>query len=293
MVVLSITNCPPRLRGDLSKWLMEINTGVYIGRVSARVREELWLRICENIRDGQATMIYSAANAQGYQILVHNTCWEPVDYDGITLMKRPLKQERGSSTNNLSPGFSNAAKYEKARKRTISAAKKEQKNSYVVLDLETTGLDCETDRILEIGALRVVDGLVEDKYHGFIRQDQKIPEKIIQLTGISDAVVQADGENEKEAIEKLLAFVGTNLVIGYNVKFDIGFLQKSCERQGIDNSIRKTKDVLALSRRKIEDIGNYRLDTVGQYLGLEISDRHRALNDCELVFRIYTKLNEI
>ena len=61
MVVLVLTDCPPKVRGDLSKWLFEINTGVYVGNISARVRELLWNRICENIRQGQATMVYSAA----------------------------------------------------------------------------------------------------------------------------------------------------------------------------------------------------------------------------------------
>lgn len=60
MIVLSLSNCPPKLRGDLSKWLVEINAGVYVGRVSARVRDELWQRVCENLRDGRATMVFRA-----------------------------------------------------------------------------------------------------------------------------------------------------------------------------------------------------------------------------------------
>ena len=73
MIVLTIANCPPKLRGDLSKWLLEINTGVYVGRVSARVREALWQRVCENIRDGQATMVFTANNEQHMDFYVHNT----------------------------------------------------------------------------------------------------------------------------------------------------------------------------------------------------------------------------
>ena len=58
MIVLCVTNCPPGLRGDLSKWLNEINAGVYVGRLSARVREELWDRVCIHIKNGQATRDY-------------------------------------------------------------------------------------------------------------------------------------------------------------------------------------------------------------------------------------------
>ena len=90
MIVLTLTDCPPRLRGDLSKWLCEINTGVYVGTVSARVREALWNRVCDNLKNGRATLVYTAGGEQGMTFRVHNSAWTPVDFDGITLMRRPL-----------------------------------------------------------------------------------------------------------------------------------------------------------------------------------------------------------
>lgn len=89
MTVVVLTDCPPRLRGDLSKWLLEINAGVYVGNITSRVRSELWERICENVRHGHATMVYRAANEQKMDFLIHNALWEPVDYDGIKLIRRP------------------------------------------------------------------------------------------------------------------------------------------------------------------------------------------------------------
>ena len=85
-----MTDCPPRLRGDLSKWLQEVNTGVYVGNVSARVRDALWERVCENLKNGRATMVFSANNEQRMDFRVHNTSWKPVDYEGIQLIRRPL-----------------------------------------------------------------------------------------------------------------------------------------------------------------------------------------------------------
>lgn len=73
MVVITMTKCPPRLRGDLSKWLSEINVGVYVGHVNAKVRDGLWRRVCENIKEGQATMVYTASNEQHMSFRVHNT----------------------------------------------------------------------------------------------------------------------------------------------------------------------------------------------------------------------------
>lgn len=72
MTVVVLTDCPPKLRGDLTKWLLEINTGVYVGNLSARVREELWTRICENLKTGRATMVFRASNEQKMDFRVHN-----------------------------------------------------------------------------------------------------------------------------------------------------------------------------------------------------------------------------
>ncbi|HIR87109.1 MAG TPA: type I-E CRISPR-associated endoribonuclease Cas2, partial [Candidatus Limivicinus faecipullorum] len=114
MVVIVLTDCPPKLRGDLSKWLFEINTGVYVGRVSARVRELLWERICENLNKGQATMVYPAAVEQRMEFRVHNTSWTIADYDGLKLMRRPLPMPEGERDNGiLEAGFSKAAAYRK------------------------------------------------------------------------------------------------------------------------------------------------------------------------------------
>ena len=61
-----MTNCPPRLRGDLSKWLCEINTGVYVGNVSSRVRDAVWDRVCQNLKNGQATLVYTGQGSSGW-----------------------------------------------------------------------------------------------------------------------------------------------------------------------------------------------------------------------------------
>lgn len=89
MVVITLEKCPLALRGDLTKWLQEISLGVYVGQVSARVRDRLWQRVCEESKSGRATMVYSARNEQHLNFRVHNTSWEPIEYDGLKLMMRP------------------------------------------------------------------------------------------------------------------------------------------------------------------------------------------------------------
>lgn len=88
MIVLTLTACPAGLRGDLTKWVLEISPGVFVGHVSARVRDELWERVCELSRDGRAIMVYSSNGEQRLKFKVHRHDWEPVDLEGLTLVRR-------------------------------------------------------------------------------------------------------------------------------------------------------------------------------------------------------------
>ncbi|MGI6736866.1 MAG: type I-E CRISPR-associated endoribonuclease Cas2e [Anaerovoracaceae bacterium] len=289
MIVLNISNCPSGLRGDLSKWLSEVSTGVYVGKLSARVREELWKRICDNLNNGQATMVFSSNNEQGYKYLVHNTTWKPIDFEGITLMRRPLPKKRGvSDQNRLSIGFSNASKHEKIRRAT----KKKSYEEYIVLDLETTGLDYKRDKIIEIGALKISNSEIIDRYKCLVNQQRSISEKVSKLTGITNDILTQNGVSEGLAVRQLLDFIGRSLVFGYNVQFDLSFIRQACIDNSLNYSVRKSKDVLQLARRKIDGISDYKLSTLAAYYSLETTTFHRALPDCELTFRIYKKLNE-
>lgn len=89
MTVVILSLVPERLRGDLTRWLLEISPGVYVGYVPSRVRERLWGRIVELSSGGRAIMVYAARNEQRLAFRVARHQWEPVDVDGITLMRRP------------------------------------------------------------------------------------------------------------------------------------------------------------------------------------------------------------
>ena len=115
MLVISLTECPISLRGDLTKWLIEINHGVYVGQVSSRVRDNLWLRVCELIKNGKATMVYNAHNEQRLDFRVHGNDWEPIDFDGIKLVLRP-SPARVKKLGKMRVGYSKASKYRKIRK---------------------------------------------------------------------------------------------------------------------------------------------------------------------------------
>ncbi|OFS16957.1 type I-E CRISPR-associated endoribonuclease Cas2e [Corynebacterium sp. HMSC27B11] len=94
MMVLIVTACPAGLRGDLTKWLMELAPGTFVGRPSARIRELLWDRTVELCKDGRALLVYSSNNEQGMEFRTHRHDWEPTDFDGLKLMMRKSDSEK-------------------------------------------------------------------------------------------------------------------------------------------------------------------------------------------------------
>ncbi|PKY71002.1 type I-E CRISPR-associated endoribonuclease Cas2 [Brevibacterium ravenspurgense] len=115
MVIVVLSSCPAGLRGDVTKWLVEISAGVFVGKLSARLRELLWERIAEASSTGQALMIWSTNNEQAFDYRVKDHKWEPVDLDGITLMRRPAAQS-GYGNTTLKAGWSKARAMRNAHK---------------------------------------------------------------------------------------------------------------------------------------------------------------------------------
>lgn len=110
MTVIILAVCPPGLRGHLTRWMIEISAGVYVGHLPGRVRDLAWERVIELVGQGRALMVHSAAGEQRLTFRAHNHAWKPKDFDGITLMLRP-----SNITSDATPrkGWSNAARLRK------------------------------------------------------------------------------------------------------------------------------------------------------------------------------------
>lgn len=283
-----MTNCPPKLRGDLSKWLMEINTGVYVGHLNARVREALWKRICENIRDGQATMVFTTNNEQHMDFYVHNTSWTPVDFNGIKLIKHPDRLNY-TPKDELQCGFSNEAKRLMSKRRR----KKSSADSYIILDIETTGLSIENDDIIEIGAIEIRGANVVKEYSELISINVSVPETIRRVTGIDNEMLKEKGRDICDVLRKLFEIISGKTVFIYNAPFDLGFLKKEAERNNLEFPDINVKDLLVEARSKISNAVNYKLEVIAEHLGIICKQKHRAVDDCRLLHEVYIKLNEI
>lgn len=296
MIIVVLTDCPPKLRGDLSKWLFEINTGVYVGNVSARVREALWNRICESVSHGQATMVYPAPGEQRMEFRVHNTTWEVVDYDGIKLMRRPLMrrvQEMPPENSIEAHPDSKAAAFQRSRRIQSARQRRRQGTDYTVLDIETTGLSHLRDHIIEIAALRVRSDCITQRFHGLIQCPIPLPPPVSELTGLSDAQLACEGRQIGEVLRECLEFIGSDLLVIHHATFDYSFLQIGCKKMGLPPPRNQCMDTLKLARQKLGKLEHYTLEAVSAYFGLDVTGCHRALKDCELTLGIYQKLKEI
>lgn len=118
MVVLVVTACPAGLRGHLTRWLLEISPGVFVGVVSARVRDLLWDRVRELSKDGRAILIHPARNEQRMEFKIHRYDWRPVDFDGITLVRRPHTGAAVEGAMKPRTGWSKASRYRMRRARS-------------------------------------------------------------------------------------------------------------------------------------------------------------------------------
>lgn len=290
MVVVSVTDCPPKLRGDLSKWLIEINAGVYVGRVNARVREKLWKHVTDNLSTGRATMVFETVGEQGYDFHVHNTSWIPVDFDGLKLMCRLAPAQNSEAAQRTFQ--SNASVQRKSQRIAGAKARKQEQEGYIALDLETTGLDFENDVILEIAALRIVNHQVANSMQVMVKTEREIPLEIQRMTGITPEMVQELGVPLGDALRQLSAFAQGSPIVSHNASFDRRFLHDAFLREGLSAMKNPYTDTLRLARRYLDDVPNYQLGTLAEHFGLPHEALHRAMEDCQLVFQLFEKLNE-
>lgn len=296
MVVITLTDCPPKLRGDLTKWMYEIDTGVYVGYFSARVREKLWERVCEYVKNGRATMVYNAQNEQHISFRVHNSKWKPVEYDGITLMMRPNNEQDIPEEE----GFSKASKIQKAKffqesklNRSRQGVNGSKDSEYIVIDIETTGLDPQRDEITEMAALKVAGGEVVNSFSSLVRCDKKISKEVSRLTGITDDLLEKSGRDLKTVLIEFLDFIADKSLVCHNRKFDYEFIRIACKNCGLEQLSNPCVDTLHLAKRKVDGILDYKLGTLADYFSIPIEELHRALQDCYVTYYVYEKLKGI
>lgn len=162
---------------------------------------------------------------------------------------------------------------------------------FVVLDLETTGLDPQFDEIIEFAALRVRNGEIIDSFSTFIKPEYEVDDFITKLTGITNEML-SDAPPPKKILPTIREFIGDDIVVGHNVNFDINFLYDGFENIFGKPFTNDFVDTMRLSRKALPDLQHHRLIDIAKALDVIPDGTHRALKDCNTVFSCFCKIRE-
>lgn len=157
----------------------------------------------------------------------------------------------------------------------------------VVFDIETTGFGPINDQIIEIGAVKVIEGKIVDRYSTFVNPDIPIPFEIEKLTKITDQMVM-DSPKIDVILPEFLEFAKDCILVAHNASFDVGFIRKKAELQGITTDF-TVIDTVAMARLLLPDISKFKLNVVAKQLGISLENHHRAVDDADATAEIFIK----
>ncbi len=164
-------------------------------------------------------------------------------------------------------------------------------DTYVIFDIETTGLSNTQDKIIEIGAVKITSGQIVDTYSTFVNPEIPLPDKIIKLTNITDDMLK-DSFTIDKILPEFLNFIGDSVLVAHNANFDVGFIRTNA----LNNQIKITNtvlDTLELSRTLFPDLSKHKLNVIAEYLGISLENHHRAVDDAKATAEIFIKCIEI
>lgn len=286
--VITLRNVPQSLRGDLTKWMQEVATGVYVGNFNTKIRESLWDRVLSTAGTGEVTLSYACRNEIGYSFETVGADRQVIDCDGIPLVMIPNDRPFSESLNN---GFSNAYKFRKARRSNVKSHK-DDLIKYVVLNIETTGTNAVRDKITEIGAVRYNNEHL-DYFQRLILSDELISQNTTSLTEITRDTLMKEGVPLKKALSELIEFIGDYNLVGYDVGSDLRFINNalgSFQKQPVHNNVH---DLLKVIKKENLFQHDYELQTSLTTYGIEDTVQHKALDDAKLIYKLAEKLKKI
>lgn len=163
--------------------------------------------------------------------------------------------------------------------------------TYCVLDLETTGFSFRTEKITEVGIMKVKNGEVIDEFSCFVNPEKPIPQRVIEVTNITDDMVK-DAETIETVMPKIIEFVGDSVLVAHNADFDIGFLKYNAKALGLtlDNTY---LDTLRLAKELFPEYKKYKLGIIAENLGIKVEVAHRALDDVDTTVKVLNVMFEM
>ena len=163
--------------------------------------------------------------------------------------------------------------------------------TYCVLDLETTGFSPKTEKIAEVGIMKIKDGKVLEEFCEFVNPEKPIPERVVEVTHITDDMVK-DADTIDKVFPRILEFIKGSVLVAHNASFDMGFLKYTAKELGYEFDYTYV-DTLALSRKIFPDLKKHKLGKIAEYLKIKVEVAHRALDDVDTTVKVYNEMIKI
>lgn len=162
--------------------------------------------------------------------------------------------------------------------------------TFIVFDIETTGLSPSNDRITEIGAVKISNYEIVERFSELVNPNMAIPGKITELTGITNDMVR-DKRTIEQVLPDFLEFIDGNMLVAHNSDFDTGFIRAACQRQDIAYEL-KALDTVTISRALLPELKRHKLNVIAKHLNIKLENHHRAVDDAEATSQIFLKFVE-
>ena len=173
----------------------------------------------------------------------------------------------------------------------VNAGNQTLDDTYIVFDIETTGFSSIKDAIIEVGAVKVTDGKITDRFSTFVNPKRPIPFEITNLTSITDEMVM-DSPTIDVVLPQFLEFAGDGVLVAHNAGFDVGFIEQNCRSLGLSDEF-VYLDTVALARVLLPTLSKYKLNIVAKALNISLENHHRAVDDAEATAEIFVKFTEM
>ena len=163
--------------------------------------------------------------------------------------------------------------------------------TYCVLDLETTGFSATSEKITEVGIMKVKNGEVIDEFSCFVNPEKHIAERVSEVTNRTDDIV-ADAETIYKVFPKILEFLGDSVIVAHNAGFDVGFLKQNAKKLGYDFDYTYL-DTLSLAKDLFPEYKKYKLGKIAENLGIKVEVAHRALDDVDTTVKVFNVMMDM
>jgi DNA polymerase III epsilon subunit family exonuclease len=164
---------------------------------------------------------------------------------------------------------------------------------FVIVDIETTGLEPADNEITEVAALKLANGEIADVFSSLIRVNRKLPAEIVKLTGITDELLIEEGKNRNQVLRALYDFIGKTPLIAHNTEFDVPFINHHLKKDWGITLQSPQVCTLKISRKLLPGLASHRLGEVAKYLKVSVSQAHRAAGDVETTHQVWLKMIDL